>query len=734
VEFKETIKAIVRGQYGNPFSVLGMHQVVKKNKSAIAIRTFQPYTKSVKVRYNNGSSSKEMVKLDSKGFYETVFTDKNEFFPYTLQIEKDNTTYEITDPYSYGPLISDFDLQIWGEGNHTKAYELLGAHIKEIDGVRGTHFVVCAPSASRVSVIGDFNNWDGRTHVMRKFYDQGLWELFIPGVDEGVLYKYEIANAAMDFPLVKTDPYAVFMEKRPDTASIVYSLDGYNWEDEKWMENRQDKQALDAPVSIYEVHLGSWKRKDDDTEDGFLSYHELADDLIPYAKSLGYTHLELLPIAEHPYDPSWGYQVTGYYAPTSRFGNPKDFMYFIDQCHKNDLGVIIDWVPAHFAKDAHGLHFFDGTHLYEHEDARLGEHKDWGTNIFNFGRTEVMNFLISNAVYWLDKYHIDGLRVDAVASMLYLDYSREEGEWIPNEYGGRENIQAINFLKRFNEVTHLDFPGIMTAAEESTAWPMVSRPTYLGGLGFDYKWNMGWMNDTLKYIEVDPLFRKHHHHQITFSMIYAFTENFILPFSHDEVVHMKRSMLGKMPGDDWQKFANLRLLYTYMIMHPGKKLLFMGGEFGQWSEWNEKSQLEWHLLNWEPHKGIRNLVKGLNTIYVNEPSLYQVDFDWSGFDWVDFSDVDHSILSFIRYSKDKKEHMVGVFNFTPTVHEEYKVGVPEEGIYEEVFNSDDSKYGGSNVVNHDLHTQAGEWQNKPFSVSLSIPPLAGIIIKLKKRG
>lgn len=731
MDFKETIKAITRGQYGNPFSILGMHQVNEENKTQIAVRAFLPSAKSVNVIYDDDSVQK-MEKLDARGFFEAKFKDKNQYFPYRFQVVNEQKTKEVYDPYSFGPQISDFDLQVWGEGNSIKAYELLGAHVKEIHGIKGTHFIVCAPNASRVSVVGDFNQWDGRTHAMRKYYDQGLWEIFIPGLEEGTIYKYEIANNSLDFPLLKTDPYAVFMEKRPNTASIVYSLNGYEWQDQKWMEQRQAKQALDAPVSIYEVHLGSWKRKQDDTEDGFLSYREMAKELVPYVKSLGYTHIELLPVAEHPYDPSWGYQVTGYYAPTSRFGTPHDFMYFIDECHKNNIGVLVDWVPAHFAKDSHGLHFFDGTHLYEHADTRLGEHKDWGTNIFNFGRTEVKNFLISNAVYWFDCFHIDGIRVDAVASMLYLDYSREEGEWIPNEYGGRENIQAIDFLKRFNEVVHQEFPGIITAAEESTAWPMVSRPTYIGGLGFDYKWNMGWMNDTLKYFEVDPIFRKHHHNQITFSLIYAFTENFVLPLSHDEVVHMKHSMLSKMPGDDWQKFANLRLLYTYMYLHPGKKLLFMGGEFGQWSEWNAQSQLEWHLLQWENHQGLQELIKDLNRVYRSESSMYEVDYDWNGFEWIDFSDVDHSIISFVRYNKEKKEHLVGVFNFTPEAHEGYKVGVPEEGIYKEIINSDVSKYYGSNVYNDEVKSQSGEWQNKSAFITITIPPLAGVIFKLKK--
>ncbi len=729
LELKKNIKSLTKGLHGDPFSILGIHQVKKDNKNAIAIRAFIPGVRSVSVVTDDGTETK-MKRLDPDGFYEAVFTDKKSAFSYKYHIVTNSkkSIYRY-DPYSFEPLISDFDLQIWGEGNHAKAYQLMGTHIRESKGVKGTHFVVSAPAATRVSVVGDFNNWDGRVYPMRKYHEQGIWEIFIPDVDEGSNYKYEVKVAHFELPLLKADPYGFCSEKRPSTASVVYSIDGYDWKDESWIKKRADKQSLNAPVSVYEIHLGSWKRKKDGSEDGFLSYRELADELVPYVKSLGYTHIELLPIAEHPYDPSWGYQITGYYAPTSRYGSPKDFMHFVDVCHQNDIGVILDWVPAHFAKDEHGLYNFDGTHLYEHADPRQGEHKDWGTSIFNYGRTEVKNFLISNGLFWFDYYHIDGLRVDAVASMLYLDYSREENEWIPNKYGGRENLEAIDFLRKFNEVAHLEYPGIVTAAEESTAWPMVSKPTYMGGLGFDYKWNMGWMNDTLKYMEIDPVFRKHHHNQITFSLIYAFTENFILPFSHDEVVHMKHSMLSKMPGDDWQKMANFRLLLTYMFMHPGKKLLFMGCEIGQWSEWNSQWELEWNLLEWDSHRGIQNIVRELNNTYKREPSMYEVDYDWQGFEWIDFSDVDNSVISFSRFSNEKKESLIGIFNFTPVVRNDYKIGVPEEGIYNEILNSDSVEFGGSNVVNSALHTYPAQWQGKPFHLTLTLPPLAGIILK-----
>ncbi len=719
------IAAIVHGDHGNVFAVLGLHTVKQDKKDVFVVRAYRPDAVKMSV-IKKGGKKAAMNKIHDAGFFELTFPRVKKPFAYELEAEFENgATHRYDDPYRFGRMISDFDLQIWGEGNHTKAYELMGAHLREIDGVKGVHFVVAAPSANRVSVVGPFNNWDGRCHVMRKYYNQGIWEIFIPGLGEDEVYKYEIKSPGRNIPFLKADPYGRFCEMRPKTASIVKNIDNYEWSDDEWMANRD--AGFEKPMSVYEVHLGSWKRHP--REDGFYSYKELTETLIPWVKEMGYTHIELMPIAEHPYDPSWGYQTTGYFAPTSRFGEPADFMEFINECHKNDIGVILDWVPAHFTKDDHGLREFDGTALYEHADPRQGEHKDWGTKIFNFGRDEVKNFLISNAAFWLDKYHIDGLRVDAVASMLYLDYSREEGEWIPNRYGGRENLEAIDFLKRFNEVVHQEFDGVITMAEESTSWPMVSRPTYIGGLGFDYKWNMGWMNDTLKYIEVDPIFRKYHHNQLTFSFIYAFSENFVLPFSHDEVVHMKQSMLSKMPGDEWQKFANLRLLYTYKYCHPGKKLLFMGGEIGQWEEWSEARELSWGLLAKDRHNGIKQLVTDLNAIYKKEKPLFEVDFDWSGFQWVDFSDVDHSIISFLRFSKEKEEALLCVFNFTPTVHHDYRIGVPSAGKYEIVFNSDSNYYGGSNVGNKEVIAEEGEWQGQPYSITINVPPLAGIVLK-----
>ena len=727
----EVIGAITDGSHGDPFSVLGLHLETVGGKEKLVFRAFRPDAKQISLHIGKGKPI-EVDKVTSEGLFEHVFARRKNKDAYTLTvIPHEGDEFIISDPYSFGPLISEFDLQLWGEGNHKQAYTFMGAHPKEVGGVKGTHFVVSAPTASRVSVIGSFNQWDGRIHRMRKHHDQGLFEIFIPLVGIGDYYKFEIKTPVQDPPLKKADPYAFSAELRPGTASKVYDISGFEWEDTEWVESREELQSRETPMSIYEVHAGSWKRKVGE-DPGYLSYRELADDLIPYVKEMGYTHIELLPIAEHPYDPSWGYQVTGYYAPTSRFGSPHDLMHFVNECHKSGIGVIVDWVPAHFAKDEHGLRRFDGTGLFEHEDSRQGEHKDWGTCIFNFGRNEVLNFLISNALFWVDKYHIDGLRVDAVASMLYLDYSREEGEWVPNKYGGRENIEAIEFLRNFNDSLHHHFPGTITFAEESTSWGGVSRPTETGGLGFDYKWNMGWMNDTLAYIEKDPLYRKYHQGELTFSLIYAFTENFTLPFSHDEVVHMKQSMVAKMPGDDWQKFANLRLLYTYMYAHPGKKLLFMGGEIAQWQEWSEARSLDWHLLEWENHRGVQSLVKDLNALLKAEPALYEVDFDWRGFEWLDFNDADNSIISFVRRAKDPEDFLIVVLNFTPTVHHEYTIGAPVAGEYEILMNSDSEFYGGSNVGDATLYANWGEWQNQPANLKITIPPLAGVILKPKK--
>jgi len=723
------IEAISKGLHGDPFSVLGMHIAQIDGSKVIVVRAILPNASDVYVEYEEDDKRLQMTRISDDGLYEAVFEGHNEPFDYQFWVVQDQAeNYRMIDPYSFDLLIDDFKLQLWGEGNYQKAYELMGSHPKEINGVEGVHFVVSAPSAQRVSVVGSFNDWDGRRNPMRKYHEQGLWELFIPGIQPGDTYKYEIKTFNDDWPLLKADPYGFYSELRPATASIVHDFSDYEWNDQKWMQKRVDKQSLDAPVSIYEIHFGSWKRKGERGEE-FLSYRDMAEELIPYLNEIGFTHVEMMPIAEHPYDPSWGYQITGYFAPTSRYGEPEDLMYFIDECHKNDIGVLIDWVPAHFTKDDHGLRRFDGTALYEHEDPRQGEHSDWGTLIFNYGRTEVINFLISNAVYWLDKFHIDGLRVDAVASMVYLDYSREDGEWIPNRYGGKENIEAIQFLKKVNDIIHTLYPGAITAAEESTSFPAVSKPTKDGGLGFDYKWNMGWMNDTLTYIEKDPIYRKYHQDQLTFSLIYAFSEHFILPFSHDEVVHMKQSMIAKMPGDDWQKFANLRLLYTYMFGHPGKKLLFMGCEFGQWDEWNDAKSLDWHLLQWESHQGIKRLVADLNELYTSHPSLYEVDYSWEGFEWINMTDAENSILSFIRYSRDKSEYLIFLANFTPNVIEDYKFGAPKATSYKTIFNSDSEYYGGSNVGQDIIKAEEGEHHNKPAHFSITLPPLAGVILK-----
>jgi 1,4-alpha-glucan branching enzyme len=626
--------------------------------------------------------------------------------------------------------LSNFDRYLISEGTHERAYEKLGTHLVRFEDTDGVVFAVWAPNAKQVSIIGDFNNWDSASHPMHSS-DAGIWTLFIPGLPEYSVYKYRIITQKGEH-LDKADPYGFAMEERPRTGSVVADLDRYQWQDGEWIADRQRRQALDGPISIYEVHLGSWRREED-AQWGrrYLSYRELAATLVPYVKEMGYTHIELMPIAEHPFDGSWGYQVLGFFAPTSRFGTHEDFMFFIDQCHAAGLGVILDWVPAHFPKDGAGLNFFDGTQLYAHANPQQGEHQDWGTLIFNYSRNEVRSFLISNALFWIDKYHIDGLRVDAVASMLYLDYSREQGEWIPNEYGGRENLAAISFLRKVNEVLHGIFPGVLTIAEESTSWPMVSQPTYLGGLGFSLKWNMGWMHDTLGYMIKDSLFRRFHHHQMTFGMLYAFHENFILPISHDEVVHGKGSLLGKMSGDEWQKFANLRAYLGFMWGYSGKKLLFMGCEFGQWQEWNHDTGLEWQALNAPRHLGLQRLVRDLNLVYQHEPALHQVDFDWSGFKWIDANDSDNSVLSFIRYARNPETFVVVVSNLTPVVREHYRIGVPKAGAYRELINSDQDIYGGSGISNGPvINTLPESSHTFEHTLSLVLPPLSTLFFIL----
>lgn len=629
----------------------------------------------------------------------------------------------------HGPsLLTEYDIHLFKSGNHFRLYDKLGSHPMSIKGQKGICFAVWAPNAERVSVVGDFNHWNGESHPLGNRWDSsGIWEGFIPGLEEGARYKYHIVSRHNHHRIDKGDPYAFHWEVPPHTASIVWQMD-YEWHDGEWMAGRRRANALDAPISVYEVHLGSWRRV---PEEGnrYLNYREMAHYLADYTKEMGFTHVELLPIMEHPFYGSWGYQTVGYFAPTSRFGTPQDFMYFVDYLHQHGIGVILDWVPSHFPSDHHGLSYFDGTHLYEHQDPRKGFHPDWKSYIFNYGRDEVRNFLISSALFWLDKYHVDGLRIDAVASMLYLDYSRQEGEWTPNRFGGRENIEAIDFLKRLNEVVYTEYPDVQTIAEESTAWPMVTRPTYLGGLGFGLKWNMGWMHDTLKYISENPLFRKNHHDQLTFSLWYAFCENFMLPLSHDEVVHGKGALFGKMTGDDWQKYANLRALYGYMFGHPGKKLLFMGAEFGQWKEWCHEESLEWHALDFETHRGIQRWVSDLNRFYRSEPALHQIDFESSGFEWVDFNDWQGSIISFIRKGKEGGQVLV-VCNFTPVPRYDYRVGVPAGGFWKEVLNSDGRDYGGSGLGNlGGFPADSVPMHGRPYSLNLTIPPLGVLFFK-----
>lgn len=726
---KEDIRYIVSGSHWDPFSVLGMHVVEDGDKKNIEVRAFLPEAGEIWVKDEKTGKEYFMERIHREGFF-TAKLPQKKVFPYSIKIKTDDGNIsEFKDPYSFGQVLTDYDLHLIGEGSHYRKYEKLGAHITVINGAKGVYFAVWAPNAKNVSVIGDFNKWDNRRHPMRVIGSSGIWELFIPGPGEGEIYKFEIKSKFKKYHAVKSDPYGFYFECRPKSASIVYDIDRYTWNDQNWMKKRPLTNWFESPIAVYEVHLGSWMRVPDD-ENRFLTYRELTDTLIGHVKEMGYTHIELLPVLEHPLDASWGYQTIGYFAPTSRHGTPDDFMFFVDKCHQNNIGVILDWTPAHFPKDGHGLGFFDGTCLYEHQDPRKGEHKDWGTLIFNYGRNEVKNFLISNAVFWFEKYHIDGLRVDAVASMLYLDYSREEGEWIPNVFGGNENLEAIDFIKKLNEIVHQYFPGILMIAEESTTWPGVTRPVYLGGLGFDLKWNMGWMNDMLEYISKDPVHRKYHQNNLTFGLLYAFTENFVLVLSHDEVVHGKRSMLSKMPGDIWQKFANLRLFYGFMYSHPGKKLLFMGGEFGQLNEWNCDQGLAWHSVELDQHQKLQRYVHDIIRIYSSEPALYEVDFDNRGFEWIDFRDADNSTLSFIRRAKKQDDYIVVVCNFTPVPRFSYRVGVPDECFYREILNSDSDEYWGSNLGNdRGVYSETIPWHGKQCSISIVLPPLSVLYFK-----
>ena len=727
------LDAVAHGTSDNAFASLGRHELTHHGRPAVVIRTMQPAAAQVELLRLPQRQAIPMERRHPNGLFEVIVPLEGARaidFDYRLRVvEPGGRAIEVDDPYRYGQVLSDFDLHLFAEGTHYRAWEILGPHCVTFGTTRGVHFAVWAPNAQRVSVVGDFNQWDGRVHQMRKLLPNGIWELFIPELPDGTCYKYEVRTSGGHL-LHKADPYARRFELPPNTASIVWTGSTYEWRDDEWMRERASFDAWrERPMATYEVHLGSWRRVPE-AGNRFQTYREVAETLVPYVREMGYTHIELLPIMEHPFSGSWGYQVIGFYAPTSRFGSPDDLKYLIDECHRHGIGVLLDWVPGHFPKDRHGLAQFDGTALYEHADPRKGEHQDWGTLIFNYGRNEVRTFLLSNALYWLDEFHIDGLRVDAVASMLYLDYSRQAGQWIPNQFGGRENLEAVEFMKQLNTVTHGRVHGSITVAEESTSWPAVSRPVYVGGLGFTYKWNMGWMHDMLAYMKEDPIYRRWHHGQITFSMLYAFTENFILPFSHDEVVHGKGSMLSKMPGDVWQKHANLRTLYGYMYSHPGKKLMFMGCEFGQWREWNHDTSLDWHLLQDRMHDGLRNWVKDLNDTYRREPSLHQVDFEGSGFSWIDCNDNENSVISMLRRARDPHDFTVQIASFTPVPREAYRVGVPEAGWYREILNSDAEIYGGSNVGNGGgILAEPIPSHGFDYSISLVVPPLGFVMFK-----
>jgi 1,4-alpha-glucan branching enzyme len=696
------------------------------------VRSFDPYAQSISLIAGNNRTP--MQKINEAGLFAVAFPNVSKHFAYKLERNYDHGSFTSEDPYCFLPGLGEMDVYLFNEGEHHRIYDIMGAKPYRMGEVEGVRFIVWAPNAARVSVVGNFNCWDGRRHSMRIMGNSGIWELFIPGLSSGEIYKYEIKAQNGDV-FLKLDPYANQTEMRPNTAGIVPSNQEFQWTDEQWLKQRQEQNWLEAPVNIYEVHLSSWqhpslRKIDPNNEDDFHNYRDLAHALADYILDMGYTHLELLPVAEYPFDPSWGYQVTGFYSPTARYGTPEDFAYFVNHLHEKGIGVILDWVPAHFPKDAFSLGRFDGTALYEHNDPRQGEHRDWGTYIFNFGRSEVKNFLMGNALYWLDKFHVDGLRVDAVASMLYLDYSREDGEWIPNQYGGNENLDAINFMKRLNELTHEKYPGTLMIAEESTAWPMVSKPVYLGGLGYSGKWNMGWMHDTLEYFSLDPIYRSYNHGKLTFSLLYAFSENFILPLSHDEVVHGKHSILDKMPGDSTQKFANLRALYSYMLTHPGKKLLFMGGEFGQWIEWNEKQGLDWNLLDYPTHNSIRNMLKNLYRLYRETPSLWEDDFTQNGFEWIDGGNYQQSVFAYIRWNKDRTVPVVVILNLTPVVRDNHCIGVPFGGNWREIFNSDQEEFGGTGIVNAgSIQAQKGKSHGQPYNITVKLPWLGAIILK-----
>jgi 1,4-alpha-glucan branching enzyme len=727
---KAEVLALCRAEHGDPFAALGMH---RDGKGQWWLRALQPGANAVFAV--DAASGAEVAELKERridalggasGFFEAALPADISPFRYRLRVVWPGGVQEIDDPYGFPAILGDLDVWLLAEGSHLKPFERLGAHLSAIDGVEGATFAVWAPDAQRVSVVGDFNTWDGRRHPMRLRRECGVWELFIPGVGKGERYKYEIRARDGRVLPHKADPYGFAAELRPSTASLVEALPPPVQREAVTAGGR-----LDSPIAIYEVHLASWRRRDDG---GFLDWERLAETLIPYATDLGFTHLELLPVSEHPFDGSWGYQPLGLYAPTARFGPPEGFRDFVAACHRAGLGVIIDWVPAHFPTDEHGLGRFDGECLYEHAYPREGKHQDWGTLIYNFGRREVFNYLVGNALFWIERYGVDGLRVDAVASMLYRDYSRREGEWIPNIHGGRENLEAMNFLRRVNEILGQECPGISTYAEESTAWPMVTRPPSMGGLGFHFKWNMGWMHDVLDYMRHDPVHRRYHHNQLTFGLLYAFSENFVLPLSHDEVVHGKGSLIGKMPGDDWQKFANLRALYGFMWAHPGKKLLFMGGEFAQWNEWNDAASLDWGLLDFPSHRGVQALIRDLNQLYRESPALYEIDFDPRGFEWISPNDSDNSVIAFLRRGRDASRVMICVCNFTPVVRHAYRIGVPGPGVYRERLNTDSHYYGGGNVGNEfgEVYAERLAQHGREWSLALTLPPLATLFLEWER--
>ncbi len=729
---QQDLHDILHNNLRDPFSVLGMHW----EKKGISVRVFAPEAVSIDIM-NAGTDRTvcAMARVRDEGVFEAALPEHTEFFAYELSmVLHDGTARRHRDPYSFLPVLSEESRYLFNEGNNYRIYDDLGSHLRTIDGAAGCYFAVWAPNAKRVSLVGAFNGWDGRRHPMRLLGASGVWELFLPGIGAGAVYKYEIKKHDRDHLVLKTDPYGYFQEPPPNHASIVFELDKYEWSDREWMQGRATRDTINAPMSIYEVHLGSWRKTGASRDGDYLSYRDLADQLAKYVKEMGFTHVELLPMQDHPYPPSWGYQVGGFYAANHRFGDPAGLQYLVDYLHGQGIGVIMDWVPGHFPKDAWALAHFDGTHLYEYLDPREGEHKEWGTLIFNFGRNEVKNFLVANALFWLERFHIDGLRVDAVASMLYRNYNRKDGEWIPNRHGGVENHEAVAFLQTMNKLVHEKFPGAVTIAEESTAWPMVSRPTYSGGLGFTFKWNMGWMNDMLKYFSKDPVHRKFHQNQITFGLCYAFTENFVLVVSHDEVVHGKKSLFEKMPGDSWNKFANVRAFFGFMFGHPGKKLMFQGCEFAMHWEWDALQSINWHILEKEDdrdfHRGVQRLVADLNRFYSDEPALWERDFDYQGFSWIDFSDANNSVISFLRFGGDEGDVLVVVCNFTPVLRPNYRIGVPFDGFYREVLNTDAKEYGGSG--NGNMGGKAAEpvaCHNRAYSIDCTIPSLSTVMFK-----